>query len=311
MNKNLNHWSHYWQSGVVTSLPQDFDVNYEGALKSFWQKQFNKVPQNGKLLDVCTGNGAIALLAADFFSKSKINVKIEALDAAEISIESAILRFPKLNLLSQEIKFLENTPLESCVLNEDSYQLISSQYGVEYTDWKAAAQQLYKLLETGGRFVMVCHGHDTAIMKQMSVDEKSYEKLASIGFFEITQMFLAQKLNVREFKLRLTKAFQDLGKDQEATRSSLIGIVANFCFDLIQTDESKLKSSSEELNEFLSQHTHAFERLKDVVGVSRQINENPDWYQIFEDAGLELEGKGVVLHEGAVNAGYHYSFRKK
>ena len=54
----------------MTSLPQDFAANYDGEVAEFWQAAFAQVPPAGRMIDLCTGNGAIALLAVAYANKT-------------------------------------------------------------------------------------------------------------------------------------------------------------------------------------------------------------------------------------------------
>ena len=63
---SLAQWSDYWAAGNLTSLPSDFAHNYDGEIKAFWFKIFDDLPDKSAILDVCTGNGAVAYLALDF-----------------------------------------------------------------------------------------------------------------------------------------------------------------------------------------------------------------------------------------------------
>ena len=69
----------------MTSLPQDFTANYDGEVAEFWSTAFKEIPEQGSMIDLCTGNGAIALLAAEQVSKSGHLFEITAVDAAVMS----------------------------------------------------------------------------------------------------------------------------------------------------------------------------------------------------------------------------------
>ena len=76
-----DHWSDYWSRGSLTSLPQDFAANYDGEVAEFWQGAFSGLDDTGRMIDLCTGNGAIALLAAEYFASEKPDIEIVAVDA--------------------------------------------------------------------------------------------------------------------------------------------------------------------------------------------------------------------------------------
>ncbi|HEY9119557.1 MAG TPA: hypothetical protein VIN33_07345, partial [Marinobacter sp.] len=56
----------YWRQGHLTSLPCGFSLNYDGEFLQFWHQQFALLGAGACVLDVCSGNGSIALLARDY-----------------------------------------------------------------------------------------------------------------------------------------------------------------------------------------------------------------------------------------------------
>src|SRR5690554_1543049 len=79
------HWSNYWASGIQTSLPQDFKNNYDGEIYQFWEQVVADIPSGGRILDVCTGNGAVALILAKIAVATGREFKITAVDISQIN----------------------------------------------------------------------------------------------------------------------------------------------------------------------------------------------------------------------------------
>ena len=68
-----NHWSEYWKTGVLTSLPSDFKENYDGELYEYWESVLLAQQTPLRVLDVCTGNGAVAILLTEIAHKQRRN----------------------------------------------------------------------------------------------------------------------------------------------------------------------------------------------------------------------------------------------
>ena len=78
-----NVWTTFWKQGFPTSFASQFPDNYTGTLAKFWEGQFALL-DNAKVLDVATGNGAIALIAARITQIKSNNLDISAADFAHI-----------------------------------------------------------------------------------------------------------------------------------------------------------------------------------------------------------------------------------
>lgn len=152
------HWSEYWSQGWLTSLPEDFAANYDGEIAELWNEAFSGVPDRGRVLDLCNGNGAIALLAAGYFKAEDEEVKVTAIDAAEVNPAAVGQHFPDQSGSARMIRFVPNCRVEDLQLpDQDSAPVTSQYYGIEYCDWDEAAAQVFRVLKPGGRLVMVCH----------------------------------------------------------------------------------------------------------------------------------------------------------
>ena len=81
---NDDEWTQFWRHGSVTTFERSGNPNYEGEIREFWQLQFGALPRGVRVVDLATGNSAVALLAAEYSSKNGMQFEINALDKAEI-----------------------------------------------------------------------------------------------------------------------------------------------------------------------------------------------------------------------------------
>lgn len=148
------HWSDYWRQGHLTSLPRGFAGNYDGEFLAFWLARFADLPRSARVLDVCAGNGAIALLASEYSQQEGLNFRVTATDAADIDLQAITRPHPHLEPVTAGIDLLPNMPLEKLALPPESIDLACSQFGIEYTAWQRSASILSRALKPGASLAL-------------------------------------------------------------------------------------------------------------------------------------------------------------
>jgi len=309
---NSLHWSKYWKNGQLTSLPQDFQENYTGSIYDEWKICFDRLGTEAKVLDLCTGNCAIALLA----SKHSINENkafcITAVDAANISKQNILEKYPQNKNLLENIRIISNCKIEEMDshLKLEQFDLITSQYGIEYSDWKESSEQVFKLLKDGGEFSMIAHSGSTEIIKYMQIEKSDYYFLKDIFIFKFLHRFYNNKISHKELMRKLKIIQAKISQRYQKQPTELIKSILIFLDNIKITTKSELINSKNKLNGFVLQHQYALARLEDLLAVTKSIVENPNWYKYFIEAGLKLKQNKEILQNNSINSGTLYTFTK-
>ena len=269
------HWSEYWASGALTSLPEDFAFNYDGEVERFWREQFEALPSGGCMLDICTGNGPIALLAARWAQEANRAVEITAVDAARIRPDSIAQRSPADAELLAAIRFLGETPVEALPFEDGSFELVTSQYGLEYCRLDEAAPEVARVLAPGGRLAMVCHAPSSEIIETMADEQVDYEALASARFFRVLRSWVGGQLAEPDLQHRLGRVQQQLGQAYKRSRSPLLAQVMQSVGSLLAMNLGELRNSKPAVSGFLGRMEAGRDRLADMLNVNRRIAEDP------------------------------------
>jgi len=154
-------WSNYWAQGHVHSLGRAYDGgNYSGSIRDFWQRVFDTLPEGARVLDICSGNGAVALLAVDYSSEHQRGLVVDAVDRAEIDPEQAL--GPE---VAAAIRFQGGVAVESLPFEADSFDLVTAQYGLEYTDAHTSVPELARVLRPGGQLAVIHHHPDSHVIR--------------------------------------------------------------------------------------------------------------------------------------------------
>ena len=163
----MEHWSAYWQtSGVLNSFAEgNVKDGYSGELKQFWDQQFGAAPMAAKILDIGTGNGALAILAYDYGRANQRDFTVEGLDKAVINPAKQFEQQPTIAKKLKAINFHSAVGAEQLPFAHDSIDLAVSQFGFEYSDGKATIKALAGVLKPGAKAVFVSHHNSSELTK--------------------------------------------------------------------------------------------------------------------------------------------------
>jgi ubiquinone/menaquinone biosynthesis C-methylase UbiE len=309
--KASDHWSDYWSRACLTSLPQDFAANYDGEVAAFWRTAFGDIPDGGSMIDLCTGNGAIALLAAAHASREAQNFTITAVDAAVINPDGIAGHFPDQASLLKQIIFKGSCRVEDIDFPDDSFDLVTSQYGVEYCDWAPAAGQIARILKPGGKLVMVNHTATSDIMKFMEQEQREYAMLERAGFFASIDGYLKGITSYGDMRQTLLELHRNLSMVVQRGGTPLFRSVHGMLGGVLAMDQQALEKGRVHLQAYYDQTRFGFDRLEDMLRVNRAIQAEPAWYQVFTDAGLKLEEQGEIQYRERHHAGAYFKFIKR
>ncbi len=173
-------WSQYWRRGHLHSCPGAFQGNYEDSIREFWHSTFTEIDEHGRVLDIGTGNGAIARLALDFAASRSFNWQIEGIDAADIQSAETPINSGQCALIlrgNQSSEHLDHA--------DNSVNLVTSQYAIEYTRVDLSLAQVARVLVPGGIAAFIVHHTDANIVavsrNELAFFDYFYQQLNLFG----------------------------------------------------------------------------------------------------------------------------------
>lgn len=150
-------WDRFWSYDRQASFGTGKGSgNYGGAIAAGWRAFFAALPRRSRVLDIATGNGAIALLAV----RAGRDFKVTGADLADVR-PAAFVSSSKRDL--KAIRFLGGTPAEKLPLADSSFDAVVSQYGIEYSDVKKSLAEAVRVLAPGGRLRFVTHAAEGSV----------------------------------------------------------------------------------------------------------------------------------------------------
>jgi len=306
----FGHWSQYWAGGALTSLPDDFRENYDGEVAAFWHAQFDRLPEQADILDVCTGNGAVALLAAQWaLDHDRPDWRVTAVDAAHVDPAVIARHWPAQAQALAQVSFIPDTPLERLDLPAASVDLVSSQYGLEYCDMALAVPRLAAVLKPDGRLAMLAHAMSSAMVETMEAERRDYAVIEALGFLQLLKRWSSGLLDANAIRSGLQMTGRELSRDPGA-RSPLVAQVLQACRTLIPLSPGQLLAQKKNAGLYLEQLKAGQLRSEDMLRVNRQIGQSDDWLERFESAGLELLESREMRYQGDYHVGTARVWRK-
>jgi SAM-dependent methyltransferase len=157
-------WSQYWHYDRIASCFDDAGrTNYAEEIAGGWRSFFADLPAGACILDLCTGNGAAALIAAETARERAAYFRIVAVDQADIDPASHVSRHEE---DYASIIFLRGTEIEALPFPGAGFAAVVSQYGIEYTDLDRALPEAVRMIAPGGRLRFVVHAADGVVARE-------------------------------------------------------------------------------------------------------------------------------------------------
>lgn len=182
-------WDQYWQSARLAACDGEGGRNYDPSIQDAWRAFFRELGDGRTVLDVATGNGAVALLARDVARDKHWRWTVIGIDSARIEPDKHLAGA---GIDVGGVRFLGNTPAERLPFDSASIQVVTSQYGVEYTDVDASVGEIARVLTPGGAFQFVIHAAEGAVVEAARMNVRDVEYLLNearlfdlaAGFYE-------------------------------------------------------------------------------------------------------------------------------
>ncbi|NWG73467.1 MAG: class I SAM-dependent methyltransferase [Rubrivivax sp.] len=172
LNRRREVWARYWAGGALHACATSYGAEYGGAIAEFWRDVFGGLQPGQRVLDIATGNGALPRLL--FACRS--DVECDAVDLSPVA-PTWVDQLPP--AARQRLRFHDNTAAEGLSFADGRFDLVVSQYGLEYCQLGDAAAQVRRVLGSRGRVAMVIHHVDSRPV------ELARDELAHVGWLRL------------------------------------------------------------------------------------------------------------------------------
>jgi ubiquinone/menaquinone biosynthesis C-methylase UbiE len=147
-NTATDAWDVYWRGTREAAVPVDGGVRHP-VVRSFWIERLSNVLRENPettILDLASGDGAILDILASI--EAGVVPRVTCIDSSPAAIAVAGSRFPGVKGV---IADAADVPLD-----DRSFDLVTSQFGVEYAGPDAIGEAA-RLVAPGGRIILLMH----------------------------------------------------------------------------------------------------------------------------------------------------------
>lgn len=205
-------WSRYWAGGQLHSCAGSFDGNYDGAIGAFWRSVFASLSHQDRVLDIATGNAPLPQLLLSARAADPASLpRVDAVDLAEVNPAWLARLIPPVR---ERLRVQGGIAAEALPFADHSFDLIVSQYGIEYSDLARSAAEVVRVRKPGGKVALVLH-HPQSLPVRLGRAEVAHIDwlLAAGGLFD-----RARRLIPYLARLGTPAGAASVQRDPEATK---------------------------------------------------------------------------------------------
>lgn len=188
--KHNDAWSLYWQGGHQESCIANNSTEDQFILSDIWQEFAVSLAHNSAVLDLATGNGSVP---HNLLSFNEL-LQITAVDRADINPQKHIEK----NSLLQKVMFMPNIDITHLPFNENTFDAITSQFGLEYSALNLSTSELIRVLKPQGHFLFIMHHKDSEVVVPARAKVQEFELLFDSGILEGFEAFLNGGINLQQ-----------------------------------------------------------------------------------------------------------------
>ncbi|WP_414830211.1 class I SAM-dependent methyltransferase [Alteromonas sp. H39] len=294
-----NYWTDYWLQGHLTSFGDDIKSNYTGTLFSKWQDFFESFKDEALVVvDIGTGNGALIDIAVN---------EVECQEPTFIGVDYANLKIGA-NLTQSNVSFLPNTPAEKLPFDDNSVDVVVSQFGIEYSDLTKSIPEVERVLKEHGRVQWVMHDRNSSIVKPNS---QIFDAIIALqednGPLNILRQLInalakfgPQSVQAENCRNALNSSIQQVASSNQ---QGLYGTNFPSFLKAVMNPSVKFKDKKQMLKLFEKEMKGQFERLQDLLEASLNSADKTKLIEALEQAGFDNINGEAINQDGSL-AGY-------
>jgi ubiquinone/menaquinone biosynthesis C-methylase UbiE len=298
---SITPWTAHWQFDSATNQSDRPELDL--LIEPVWHEFTDLLSEGARILDLATGNGTVALSCAERARARRLQLHIDAVDAAGIKPPPQTLD-PEGHL--PQVRFQGDVWLEDLPFKDGEFNGVMSQYGFEYADEEQAVSEASRVLSPDGRLRLVIHARDGTVWRDIDYRYKRlHGVLAENG---VVNLILAltqaqQNQDADTFKRKLkhlpaaTQEAQELA-DQAPSDDSALFYSREFLYVWAHRKQYKLTDLLRSLEEGCVHARGTAERYAQMLRVARSAEDIARLCGRLETDGLTTSSVRQICNPG-------------
>lgn len=235
-------WDSFWRYDRLSSFQSAPGAgNYGPAVAGGWRDFFASLPEGSRILDLATGNGAIAVIAVE----AGRTFRVAGADLADVKPTAFVSQNHR---ELEQIAFFPNTPLEALPFADGEFDAVVSQFGIEYSDLSRSLPEAVRALSSEGRLRFVLHAAEGTVARNATASLADADFLLEL---DLIRMASQASLDIGAFNAGLRKIAD------HARNAVDIAMIANVHRTLCETSDHRpleLVKTAEHLRNEIAAH---------------------------------------------------------
>jgi ubiquinone/menaquinone biosynthesis C-methylase UbiE len=301
---NIDSWTLYWQNDNLESCIASQSSEDTRKIGAYWRNFASHLDHNATILDLATGNGAVPSMLLS----GNPSLNIVAVDKAHIEPAKYLSQASQL----ASVSFLPDVDICELPFEPESFDGVSSQFGLEYAPMHEACSSAVRVLKKAGSIRLLMHHEDSEIVRSGTETLSEISRLLiPSGVMPCVIGYVARDISLDE----LEAAGQHyLMKDNSKTRhiSGQIFDGINQVIESMTTNPAHAKTLAHSMRlRLIAEQT----RLKQLLNAALNAERANKLAFVLREAGIEIElFETFKLDEdsnGSALIGWQLSGRKK
>ncbi|TCO77895.1 class I SAM-dependent methyltransferase [Chromatocurvus halotolerans] len=183
-------WSLFWQADNLRACAPVYPVSGGSSLDEAWRGFFGQLPADAAVLDIGTGNGALALLAREALGSF---AEVHGVDVAEIDPTTFVSSEEGL----QSITFHPGVAMEQLPFGDDCFDAVVGQYALEYSDMRRSVAEVLRALKVDGRFRFLVHASGGTLEARNVLQQRQAQTLLESPLFQDLRRLLPAMMHAQ------------------------------------------------------------------------------------------------------------------
>lgn len=302
---SLEQWETYHRGGMIATCPTGADGGYDLEVRDAWVDFFSMLPTSARILDVGTGNGVVAMIAAETALAQGLDWEIHATDLARID---PLRHVPDGARRLSGITFHPGVATERLPFESQSFDAVSGHYSLEYTDTAAALVAIHRVLKPSGSAQFILHHTDSKLLQSArhTLRESEIVLVETQVFRRLHRLVTMDRIvsgETQEATEELRAAIQVLKHAMEQSRLSGTGHVLNVALDAVQKLLMARKQMSPaavglEVDRAEAEMRDSVHRLNDLIEHAKSLQDMEALERGAASAGFSLIEHVPLYHAG-------------